>query len=527
MLLKNNMLNSGLKLKIVVLFFLLMSFTRPTIAQLNHPELRWRILETSHFLVHYHQKEEAFAQQVANVAEEVYPGITSDLGYEPLEKTAIVIKNYDDTTGGYTSILTGKIVIQARSDPTFTSGDLSWAREVIAHEFTHVVTFAAIEESLLPLRRQMANLVLPMWFVEGLAEYEGEKWHSLKEMVVSDEARGKRIMSEGELGAFYFFEEWGRTSGYYQSESFIRYIIQTYGKDKIAQVLTHLRNQPLFQLVGEVSLTTGEMSLYPFPRFISFNKALMKVIGKDSSTLYAEWRSWIMDKYKEDKVSPDSSFTPERLLTSQGSKNRQPVFSPSGDKIAFASNRGYEYAIFDLYLMDLKDKTVRKLDKGVNPFFCFSPDGREIVYSKTTFYPSKRAFLSDLYSLEIKSGRRVRLTSGLRASQPSFSPDGGKIAFVRNEGGNSNLCLLDLKTGDISSLTEDYDGLTQNFSPCFSPDGKRIVFASFRKGQRDIHLLTLEDKTILSLTFDEADDRCPVFSPTGGKVYFVSEGIPE
>jgi len=517
-----DMLSSILKLNII--FFLLLAFvTNPAIAQFNHPELHWRVLETPHFLVHYHQKEEVFAQKVANAAEEVYPTITSDLGYEPKEKTFIIIKNYDDTTGGYTSTLTGKIFIQAQSDPTFTSGDLSWAREVIAHEFTHLVTFAAIEESLFPLRRGMANLILPMWFLEGLAEYEGERWHSLKEMVVSDEARENKVMSEGELGAFYFFEEWGRISGYYQSESFVRYIINTYGKDRIARILTCLRTQPLFQLVGEISLTTGEMSLYPLPRFISFDKALLDAIGKDSSTLYAEWRSWITDKYKEEKAFQDSLFTPERLLTSQGRKNRHPVFSPSGDKVAFASNRGYEYSLFDHYLMDLTSGRERRLDRQINPFICFSPDGKKIIYSKTSFHPTKRAFLSDLYSVDIKSGRRKRLTSGLRASEPSISPDGEKIVFVRKEGGNSNLFLLDLRKGEISPLTEDHDGLTQNFSPSFSPDGKMVAFASFRKGQRDIYLLRLQDRSIFPLTFDQADDRCPVFSPTGREVYFISD----
>jgi len=518
-----NMLNLSLKLKIAILFFLIISFAEPSAAQFNHPELFWKVLKTPHFLIHYHQNEEVFAQEVANAAEEVYPHITSDLGYEPVTKTSIVIENYNDATGGYTSTLTGKIVIQAQSDPTFTSGNLSWAREVIAHEFTHVVTFAAVEESLIPMRRLMANLVLPMWFVEGLAEYEGEEWHSLKEMTVGDEAREKKIMSEGDLGAFYFFEGWGRTAGYYQSESFIRYIVQTYGKDRIARILNHLRNQSLFQLVGEVSLTTGEMSFYPLPRSISFNRALVDVIGKNSSALYTEWRSWIMDKYKKGEVAQDSLFTPEKLLTSQGRKNRHPIFSPSGDQIAFTSNRGYDYAIFDLYLMDLKDKKVRKLVKGVNPFISFSPDGRKIVYSKTTFYPPKRAFLSDLYSVDIKKGSETRLTFGLRASQPTFSPDGEKIAFVKNEGGNSNLYLLDLNTRDAFPLTNDYDGLTQNFSPAFSPDGEKIAFTSFRKRQRDIYLLKLKDKLITPLTLDKADDRSPVFSPEGSEIYFTSD----
>ncbi len=507
----------------VPLFFFFIFVPKITLAEFNHPELRWKVIETPHFLIHYHQGEETFAQASARIAEEIYPRITSDLGYQPSRKTPIIVENYNDTTGGYTSTLTGKIVIQAQSDPAQGSGDLPWAREVIAHEFTHVVTFAAIQESVFPLRRLMASLVLPMWFIEGLAQYEGEELHSLKRMMVGDEVRQRAIMSEADLAAFYFFEGWGRISGYYQSDSFVRYIFQTYGKDKIAGILTHLRSQPLYQLVGQISLTTGGVALYPLPHFLNFDEALKSVVGKDSSTLYTEWRNWIMDKYSKEKEDASDPFlTPESLLTSQGRKNMHPVFSPSEDKIAFTSNRGYDYAIFDLYLMDLKTKAVQRLDKGVNSYISFSPDGNKIVYSKTQFFAPERAFLRDLYLIDIKTQRKRRLTYGLRAGQPTFSPSGDQIAFVKQEGGNSNLYLLEIKTGKFFSLTDSHDGLTQNFSPSFSPDGEKIAFASFCQGKRDIYLLDLKKKVFSPLTLDDADDRCPVFSPEGRKVYFIS-----
>ena len=508
---------------LIPLFFFFIFLPRITLAEFNHPELRWKVIETPHFLIHYHQEEENFAYAAARTAEEIYPRITSDLGYRPSQKTPIVIENYNDTTGGYTSTLTGKIVIQAQSDPAQTSGDLSWAREVIAHEFTHVVTFAAIQESVFPLRRLMANLVLPMWFIEGLAQYEGEELHSLKRMVVEDEARQRSIMSEADLAAFYFFEGWGRTSGYYQSDSFVRYIFQTYGKDKIAGILTHLRSQPIYQLIGQISLTSGGVALYPLPRFLNFDEALKTVVGKDSPALYLEWRNWIMDKCSQEKEpAPDLFLTPESLLTSQGRKNMHPVFSPSEDKIAFTSDRGYDYGIFDLYLMDLGTKAIKRLDKKVNTCISFSPDGSEIVYSKMQFFTPERAFLSDLYLIDIKSQRKRRLTCGLRAGQPVFSPSSERIVFVRKEGGNSNLYLLEIKTGKVFSLTNNHDGLTQNFSPSFSPDGEKITFASFGQGKRGIFLLDLKNRVFSPLTLDDADDRCPVFSHDGKKVYFIS-----
>lgn len=520
---RKNFIREGRVIALFFIFIFVASVSSFSFA-FNYPQLYWRVIQTPHFLIYYHQQEETFAQQVARVAEEIYPSVTSDLGYQPREQTPIIVENYSDNTGAYASILPAKIVVRAQWHPEAASGNLSWVRQAVTHEFTHVVTFAAIEESLFPLRRLMANLILPMWFMEGLAQYEGEEWHSLKEMVLRDEVQEEKIMSEASLGAFYFFEGWGRTSGYYQSDSFVRYIFDYYGRDKIAKILAHLRHQPLFQFTTEFALPSEELTFYPTSYFLSFDQALEEILGKDSSLLYSEWQEWIRERYKGKEHFYDDFLERGEPLTGQGRRNQHPVFSPAGDTVAFASNRGYDYAIFDLYLMDIKSKEVKRLKRGINPFISFSPDGKRILYSKTTFYSPKSSFLADLYLFDVEKNKEERLTYGLRADQASFSANGERIVFVKYEGGNSNLYLLDIHSNQVSPLTYDDDGLVQNFSPSFSPDGRKIVFVSFRKGKRDIYLLQLKDKTLISLTLDEADDRCPIFSPSGEDIYFISNG---
>lgn len=503
---------------LIIFLSLTTLFSPNAIAEFNHPELKWEVIETVHFLIHYHQNEENFARRTAQIAENLYQKLTSYIGYHPDKKIPVVIKNYNDETGGYTSIFANKIVIQAQSDPLRSSGSLSWVKEVMGHELTHYISFAAIDESIVPWRKAMANLTIPMWFIEGLAQYLGEEWHSLKDMTVGDQAREDKIMSEGELGAFYFFEGWGRMSGYYQSDSFIRYIFNTYGKDKIPKIFDNLREQPLLRLIGTIGTAGG--ALYPVPRFINFNQALKKTIGKDSLQLYKEWKDWVIGKYQKEK-DKTVSFLKQPLIHF-GERAQCPVFSPDGNYIAFISNKGYDFAIFDLYLFNLSTKRVKKLATGVNPYFSFSPDGNFIVYSKTKFYPPENRFLSDLYKIEISTSRVKRLTYGKRAFQPVFSPGGDRVLFVKKEGGNSNLHLLNLKKGETTFLTRDKDGFTQNFSPQFSPDGERVVLVRSVRGKKDLYLLTLEDKKLHPLTQDEAEDRNPFFSPDGEKVIFIS-----
>ncbi|MFQ6067070.1 MAG: hypothetical protein ACE5K3_07315, partial [bacterium] len=67
----------------IPLFFFFVVLPKIALAEFNHPELRWKVIETPHFLIHYHQGEETFARASARIAEEIYPGVTSDLGYQP------------------------------------------------------------------------------------------------------------------------------------------------------------------------------------------------------------------------------------------------------------------------------------------------------------------------------------------------------------------------------------------------------------------------------------------------------------
>ena len=78
---------------------------------LDHRQPYWKVIQASHFLIHYHWPEETLAQQVVRIAEEIHSSVTSNLGYQPQEKTAIIVDNYSHNTGGHASILPAKIVI--------------------------------------------------------------------------------------------------------------------------------------------------------------------------------------------------------------------------------------------------------------------------------------------------------------------------------------------------------------------------------------------------------------------------------
>lgn len=140
------------------------------LAWLNHPEYRWKHLQTEHFILHHEQK--IYATKVARLGEQFYAAISADLPNlqdrtSPARSHLFIFRNPRD----WKRIVDGT----AGLDPwaaSFVRGNVMYLQELgtgtgqkmemLAHEMTHLVF-----NRFLPVR-------LPLWLNEGLAEYYGE-----------------------------------------------------------------------------------------------------------------------------------------------------------------------------------------------------------------------------------------------------------------------------------------------------------------------------------------------------------------
>ncbi|WP_417317197.1 amidohydrolase family protein [Emcibacter sp.] len=102
-----------------------------------------------------------------------------------------------------------------------------------------------------------------------------------------------------------------------------------------------------------------------------------------------------------------------------------------------------------------------------------SPDGRNIVFD----------LLGDLYELKADGGKARRITSGMAFdTQPVFSPDGRRIAYVSDRSGAENLWVLDLREGEPRQVSFQ-DSERAYFSPQWSADGSHLYVSVFRPDQ--------------------------------------------
>jgi Tol biopolymer transport system component len=102
---------------------------------------------------------------------------------------------------------------------------------------------------------------------------------------------------------------------------------------------------------------------------------------------------------------------------------------------------------------------------------------------------------------------------------PTWSPDGTRLAFVSYRDANSEIYLLDLRTGSRRNLTNHP---APDTSPVWSPDGNHLVFESSRDGYWGIWLADLERGTIRALTDHAYASQSPTWSPDSRRIVFQS-----
>ncbi len=67
--------------------------------------------------------------------------------------------------------------------------------------------------------------------------------------------------------------------------------------------------------------------------------------------------------------------------------------------------------------------------------------------------------------------------------------------------------------------------LADDLDPSWSPDGERIAFVSDRDGHREIYVMDADGKNQKNLSNNDFDDWGPSWSPDGKRITFVSDRV--
>ena len=245
----------------------------------------------------------------------------------------------------------------------------------------------------------------------------------------------------------------------------------------------------------------------------------------------------------------------------------KPAFSPDGRTLVFS--RYGSGARSDLYLLDLDEDLNPRGEPRRRTFMeqiiggGFTSDGRDIVFSAASFTDSSglwRVPVSgtasperlpfgeagiwpmvsrqgnrlaytvpnlniNIYRLNLPvadgvTGTAVKFISSSRYdTEPKYSPDGNRIAFVSHRSGASEIWTCDSDGSNPVQLTS-LGALTG--SPRWAPDGKSIGFSSDAEGHFDVYVVDAEGGAPRRLTSDPSMEWAPAWARNGEWIYFSS-----
>jgi dipeptidyl aminopeptidase/acylaminoacyl peptidase len=177
-----------------------------------------------------------------------------------------------------------------------------------------------------------------------------------------------------------------------------------------------------------------------------------------------------------------------------------------------------------------------------------SPDGRYVAYVVTTADMKEDAADPDIWMVPIAGGDPVRLTtSNKRDTEPRWSPDSRRLAFISTRDDNKGQIFLISPFGGEAQKLTDSKTAVQSFA--WSPDGRRIAYVAAEqpsadedKRQKDkddtivvdqnykmsrIWVIDVETKKAVELVKGDYSASDPQWSPDGKTIAYVTVPTPK
>ncbi len=476
---------------------------RPASAQLV-PNDDWRTLETAHFRVHFTPQLEEQARRAAANAERAYTQLSREL-VAPRGPIDLVIADNVDYVNGYATPFPSNRIVVFAHPPSDASGLRhydDWNALVLTHELAHVFHLDRVRgiwrvgQALLGRNPLLfPNAYTPSWVIEGLAVYYETRLTGMGRLEGADHFMTARAAVLA--GRVPTLQELSPTTSRFPGGS----VVYIYG----SLLFDHLSRTRGPQTIREfIERTSG--SLLPFVLTPSSRGAF----GMSFQTAWEQWRDSVTRELK-----PGTEVLPSwRELTTRG---RVAVFPRwIGDStLIYAGNTGKDVSrAYRLNLGGQERSVGRRNGTGPNVRL---RDG-SLLFSQHDYLDPYR-IRTDLY-VE-RNGTQRRLTRGARLSFPDARSD-GEIVAVQATPNSTRLARISSDGKRIVPITAA--GIDVQWAdPRWSPDGTRIAAVRQSRGRSEIVVLDADGSALRAFGETRAVNAGPSWSSDATRIYFSSD----
>lgn len=490
--------------------------------KVQYEKFDFKVLTTEHFDIYYYPEEEAAVHLAARMAERWHARLTKLLQHElsgrqplilyaahPHFQQTNILGEIGEGTGGVTESNRRRVILPF-------AGGLAETDHVLGHELVHAFQYDIASQVDVRGRPTGPGIqALPLWFIEGMAEYLSiGPIDSNTAMWVREAASRDAMPTVDRLDDPDFFP-------YRYGHAFWAYVAGRWGD----------------RVVGDLLRATGPDG--------NVKAAISAILGMDDKQLSAEWHEATKKSFAAvyETARPASAFGRALITREQGGgdMNVTPAISPDGKRVVFLSEKSL-FSI-DMYVADVASGRIeRKLVSTTSdPHF----DSLQFIGSAGDWAPDNRRFVFAALSAGQPVLTIVDANSGNREAEhefkdlgeiynPAWSPDGDRIAFSALKGGVLDLFVYSLDTQQLQQITNDPFA---DLDPEWSPDGRELVWVTDRFssnldtlsfGNYRIAAMTMGDGRPRELAgFENGRNSNPEFAPDGS-LYFLAtpDGIP-
>ena len=485
--------------------------------KVQYEQFDWRILKTDHFDLYFYPAESLKVHDAGRQEERWYSRLSDIFRHQFDRKSIVLYADHPDfqqtnVVGDQLSEGTGGVTegLRTRVVQPFT-GVYADDEHVLGHELVHVFQYNIAETA--PGQGGLARLsALPLWLIEGLAEYFS---------LGRNDAHTAMWMRDAVMR--------DRFPTIRQLTTDPRFFPYRYG-------------QALWAYIGGRWGDRAVVDVYRTALRVGWDQALVRSLGLSSDSLSKDWAAANKAFYTGQvagRTHPDSAGRTVVSQKEDSEYNVGPTLSPDGRYLAFFTTKTNLFGI-DLVLADAA--TGRIIRRLAGPQSDAHFDAISFLQSSGAFSPDGERFAFIVYDDGDNEITILRTRDGEveKQFQPrdigavlnvAWSPNGRELAISGSKGGVSDLYLVDVQSEAVRQLTNDRYA---DLQPAFSPDGNTIAFATDRGPGTDFQRMTFGELQLATMDvgtgavtlrqgFAEGKHINPQYSSDGRSVFFVSD----